>query len=68
MQAHLGLADNALLGAHLTNLVLTNKVNSVNSLLSPLKKWAVFPFVVYPWLSIFGQLNQFELIQEALIF
>ena len=57
MQAHFGLADDALLGAHLTNLVLPNKVNSVNSLLSPLKKRAIFPFVVYPRLSIFGQLN-----------
>jgi len=54
MQAHLGLADNALFGAHLTDLVLPNKVNSIYPLLGPLKKRAVFPFVVYPWLSIFG--------------
>ena len=67
MQAHLSLADDALLGAHLTDLVLPDKVNPIYPLLSPLQKWAVFPFVVYPWLSIFGQLNQFKLIQEALI-
>lgn len=57
MQAHFGLAYDTLLGAHLTDLVLFNKVNSIYPLLSPFKKWAVLPFVVDPWLSIFRQLN-----------